>query len=307
MPTLLPNHVPTSSVLHRDLHVRRRHELLAAGLTSHGIRTAVERGLLIATGSGFYATPATPHKVLTALIAGTRLTCRDGAAIHGLWTPLSSDQLLHVACRRSIAPRAHTAHLATGHYVRTWPTTEAVLPLLDCLAHAARCLSHLDALILLESALNLDKLSRDELEVFLDALPARTRRDIGPVSALSQSGTETIVARFFRSKRVPVHQQVTIAGVGRPDMLIGDRLIVECDSRTHHDSPSAYESDRRRDMHLAARGFLVLRLTWQAVMLHWEQTRAVLEDIIARGGHRKPLRPAASWKNTNGILLSHVS
>jgi very-short-patch-repair endonuclease len=43
------------------------------------------------------------------------------------------------------------------------------------------------------------------------------------------------------------------------------RLVVETDGRAHHDSPSAFERDRRRDLDLELAGWHVLRFGWRQV------------------------------------------
>ena len=42
-----------------------------------------------------------------------------------------------------------------------------------------------------------------------------------------------------------------------------ERLIVELDSRAHHDLPHAFEADRARDRRLEAAGWRVVRVTWR--------------------------------------------
>jgi hypothetical protein len=41
------------------------------------------------------------------------------------------------------------------------------------------------------------------------------------------------------------------------------RLIVELDSRKHHDNSSAFEADRARDRSLISEGWRVIRVTWR--------------------------------------------
>lgn len=53
-------------------------------------------------------------------------------------------------------------------------------------------------------------------------------------------------------------------------------VIVETDGRETHETPTAFQSDRRRDQFLAAAGYRVLRVTWHQI--HGERA-AVLERI----------------------------
>jgi hypothetical protein len=54
------------------------------------------------------------------------------------------------------------------------------------------------------------------------------------------------------------------------------RVIVETDGRETHETPEAFQNDRRRDQFLAAAGYRVLRVTWSQI--HGE-TEAVLSRI----------------------------
>jgi hypothetical protein len=56
------------------------------------------------------------------------------------------------------------------------------------------------------------------------------------------------------------------------------RVIVETDGRETHETPTAFQSDRRRDQFLAAAGYRVLRVTWNQI--HGE--RAAVLDRIGR-------------------------
>jgi hypothetical protein len=54
------------------------------------------------------------------------------------------------------------------------------------------------------------------------------------------------------------------------------QVIVETDGRETHETPTAFQSDRRRDQFLAAAGYRVLRVTWNQV--HGESA-AVLDRV----------------------------
>jgi very-short-patch-repair endonuclease len=61
---------------------------------------------------------------------------------------------------------------------------------------------------------------------------------------------------------------VRIRGVGRVDLVIGDRLVIECDSREFHDKADSYAADRARDLELLRQGYREIRLTYAQVVYH---------------------------------------
>jgi very-short-patch-repair endonuclease len=71
---------------------------------------------------------------------------------------------------------------------------------------------------------------------------------------------------------------ILIEGIEVDCVWPAERLIVELDSRTHHDDSHAFEADRARDRRLEAAGWPVVRVTWR--QLH--DTPAELEADLRR-------------------------
>ena len=73
------------------------------------------------------------------------------------------------------------------------------------------------------------------------------------------------------------------AWLGRPD-LVDERLriVLEADSFEWHGDRAALRRDARRYNALVAAGWLVLRFTWEDVVLGPAQVAAVLRDVVAR-------------------------
>lgn len=71
--------------------------------------------------------------------------------------------------------------------------------------------------------------------------------------------------------------------LGRPD-LVDERLriVAEADSFAWHGDRDALRRDARRYNALVAAGWLVLRFTWEDVMLRSSQVARVLEHVVAR-------------------------
>jgi very-short-patch-repair endonuclease len=75
--------------------------------------------------------------------------------------------------------------------------------------------------------------------------------------------------------------QVVIRGVGRVDLLVEGRLIVELDGReTHHDD-EAFERDRLRDVATAIDGYRSLRLSYRQVMYGWPRAQEAVFAALA--------------------------
>ena len=162
------------------------------------------------------------------------------------------------------------------------------MPLEIALLHAVHCLDAESAAVLLESALETRRLTRSQVEVVLEQTSARRRRAIGRISPLAGSGSETRVRRFLERRGVKVREQVRPFGTPRVDLLVGDRLIIECDSWSYHGDREAYLADRSRDQITLSGGYLVLRLTWEDIWLHWERTQELLTVLIRQKTHRGP-------------------
>ena len=76
--------------------------------------------------------------------------------------------------------------------------------------------------------------------------------------------------------------QVSIDGVGRVDVLIGDRLVLELERRSHHLADN-YRTDRARDLEPFRQGFTVLRVSYRRVMYDWPAVEEAILTAIRRG------------------------
>ena len=272
------------------LHVRTTAELDALGFTRAGRERLVVEGRLRRLGRSWWGTAQTPHDVAAALSSGHRLTCMSALEHHGLWVPPHHGR--HEAslrAGRSTGDRSAQRGAAVAHrYLRSWPDDGPLLPVRYALEHAAHCVDPEDLAILLESAANSGLLPLQEIGALVAGLPGRTRRAIGTVCPWAQSGTETRVRRFVARLGARVAPQPSLLPDEFMDMLVGELLVIECDSRRHHEDPEADANDRRRDQELVRRGYTVLRLTWEDVMLTWDRTQDLLRKIIAAERHRAP-------------------
>ena len=134
---------------------------------------------------------------------------------------------------------------------------------------------------MIESALRRGLVSRSALlgiggRVAEMAAQARTDAD---------SGTESVFR--FRMERlgVPMQSQVVIPGVGRVDFVIGDHLVVEIDSETHHGGDDGRLRDLSRDLALAMVNGRSLRIDYRQVFGDWTSVEAAILMMVERGEH----------------------
>src|SRR5665647_786535 len=98
----------------------------------------------------------------------------------------------------------------------------------------------------------------------------------GPVRPSVGVGDRDPGAPLPRLAGYKVRPQVVIPGVGRVDLLVGESLIIECDSHAHHTGETNYRGDRRRDLSATADDYRVVRLTWEQCFLTWPTTTSCL-------------------------------
>ena len=148
-----------------------------------------------------------------------------------------------------------------------------------------RCAGTVPAMIALESALNRRELPMQAIESVRKLVPAWAHQPLGRATSDSDSGLETIARLLFHRLRVRVRTQVLVPGVRHVDLLVGDRLVIELDGRAFH-SGEDFDRDRRQDLELALRGYLVIRLSYRMVVHDWDATHRAVLEVVDRGLHR---------------------
>jgi very-short-patch-repair endonuclease len=97
--------------------------------------------------------------------------------------------------------------------------------------------------------------------------PARTKLDMGWTTERTRSDLERKFVSLLRAHALPPPAVNARLGPYEVDFLWrAERLVVELDGYAYHSSRASFESDRRRDRELQARGFVVLRFTYGEVV-----------------------------------------
>lgn len=265
------------------------HELYAVGVTRPQLAALVRSRSLIRVRQGWYSAADLAPAAQQAARVGGVLTCSDALRAHGIWAV--DDHRLHVLVRRGSSrlrqpgdPRRRLAERPSSstrvHWVDGAVTTSRLIASpVDALETFRRCAPREHYLASLDSALHTFPEIRAEL--------VSAGHPIGPATAdgICESGTETLFRLRMRRRLPALRSQAAIPGVGRVDFLIGDALVIEIDGRAFHDSPSTFESDRRRDAVLSGLGFRVLRFSYLQVMEHWPMVESAVTAAVSRGDH----------------------
>ena len=276
--------------------VRRRevaptHELLALGWSGRQLSRAVHRGELIRVRQGWYATPDLATPLQEAFRVGGRLTCSQAGRLLGL--SVRDTPRVHVAVpahssrlrRPDNAREPLGPHDAVIHWVADRGRSRLIRDTVDVLADMAYCQPLELTVAAVDSALRLRLIDRGAWLRRCREMPRRLRRLLARVDRRAESITESLVRVRLQGLGIEPRLQVRIVGVGRVDLLIGARLVIEVDGRAYHSDPEAFERDRARDARLSIRGYRVLRFSYRQVMSRWSEVKGSILAAIARGDH----------------------
>lgn len=280
--------------------VASRAEILAI-VTEGALRRAVSAGSVLRQARGRYALPASPRigerAELTELAEAGRRAAHElsgttillsAAARWGWptkWVPtrpqvaVPRGRRVPSRARRTIDVRMRD--IPSGDREDGW-VTNRVRTALDC----ASLLPADEAIAVLDSALREGAVDRDELLLAAAGLAPRYRRGVearlGRASPLAANPFESAL-RWIVSDipGLAVEPQVRITDdeglIGIVDLADEHlRIALEADSFEWHGDRAALERDCIRYNRLIARGWLVLRFSWDQVMHHPERVRELV-------------------------------
>lgn len=257
-------------------------ELKARGFTDARIRKLERSGDLTRLRTGWYAENAADPAVRQAVAAGGVLSCVSALRHHGIWLP-PADGRVHVR----LPLRDRCDDRSCRGYGQMPPLSGAVDPLLVAYNCAARCLDDEGFVAVSDSILYKTDYGLADLRGAVAAGPRRLMDLLEYCDGRAMSGTESIARVRFRGAGLKVKVQFYIRGVGYVDLLIGDRLIVECDSREFHTSASNYQTDRTRDRRSLVDDYITIRVTYEDVMFRWDEVIRDVLELVKRREHRK--------------------
>lgn len=235
---------------------------------------------------------------MRAARVGGRLAGMSAAGLHGLWMPRSDQLTVEVApgANRLRDPDDDAVPLGDRTDVRIlWTArpgglarTVGVVPLPRALEQVVLLEPVPLAVAVLDCAWRRGLLDRIGLERVILSAPPRKRALLALADGRPESGTESILRVLLRQVGIVAEPQLRLPGTDleRADFLVGDRLIIECDSEAHHGGREQRLRDPRRDAVLAAFGFVVLRFDYRQVMFEPESVVSAVLEYVRLGLHR---------------------
>lgn len=248
------------------------------GVARSEVEAALVAGSVVRPRRGIYALPDADPVLVRCAATNSLLTCVSAARHHGLWVVREPEEV-HIlrADGRYDSGRA-VVHRQSWHPpdLRTHVASRA-----DVLLHALRCLPELEALVIIESAVQ----QGFSLDFLKDRLPGRrnaaARRLRDAVDAGADSLLETLARELLRRAGLRVRPQVYVDGVGWLDLLVEDCVDVETDGHTHEDALQRAK-DYRRDRAAQLQGYEVLRYTYADIVYRPDAMVAEVKEAVAR-------------------------
>lgn len=143
------------------------------------------------------------------------------------------------------------------------------------------------AVAIIDSALRTFPLDAIDLALIAKSLPPSFATTFARVDPRADTGTESVIRVLLWQVGIHAMPQVRIpfSDLGRLDLLVGDRLVIECDSEAHHGGRDARLRDLKRDTALASLGFIVLRFDYTQVMFDPESVLSAVLAYVDAGLH----------------------
>ncbi|MFC7789044.1 type IV toxin-antitoxin system AbiEi family antitoxin domain-containing protein [Microbacterium sp. MAHUQ-60] len=247
------------SILRQLGGVARTATLRAQGVTTRRLREAVGAGEIVKIRRGLYASPDAPSVVRHAAEHGGVPGCADAADRLGLWLLERGRSCVWLGRAGEAHPGCGNCHVhwtdGTAVFGRLPPVEVVLLQLLECFDDETFFAAY-------ESALRLMKISPSGIAWLRQRMPVGKRWLMSVARSDADSGLESLVRLRLHLLGIRVRTQIRIDGVGEIDIVIGDRLLIECDGRENHERAAERHKDLLRDAAAAALGYETLRFDY---------------------------------------------
>lgn len=267
----------------------RREQLLVLGVSREAIDCAVAKGHVLRPHRGVSALPTARAEVIFARTFRGQVACVSACDWWG-FAMLKRPGACHVAIptdrslgRWGVRPQSRvivhrTALFEPGLLVQTpWAAIDS----------AAWCTSPLEQLVIVDSALRTGRVDRADLAWLSQGDVRRRvwlRRSAHPAA---ESVTETVARVALEAAGFAVAVQAQRDDVGRVDLEIDGRVVVELDSIAFHLNKEAFVEDRRRDRAVIRGKGLPLRFTYWDVIGNLDSFVTEVAAVVGRAPDRR--------------------
>ncbi|QNE46545.1 DUF559 domain-containing protein [Glaciihabitans sp. INWT7] len=277
-------------------HVRTLGEI---GIPHSQVERAAAIGRVVRVRPGVYAALDAHAELVRAARVGGRLAGASAARAMRLWVPPDRGLVVEVSRGATHLRDPDDPHRALdrnrGDVRILW--TGAPRPLrhsigVASIADMMRQLVDTEPdeyiVAILDSLLRRTETSRFDLEAAAIGLSAKGRSLLSLVDDRADSGSESVVRVLLAQAGCAATPQVRIpfTDLDRIDLLVGDRLVIECDSEQHHGGREQRLRDLRRDAALACLGFIVLRFDWRQIFFEPASVVSAVLRYVELGLHR---------------------
>lgn len=223
---------------------------------------------------------------------GGRLAGSSAGSLRGLWTPPHPRLTVDVGrvatlrdpddARRPLRESSRDVRVLWSRHPGS-PRRYGISPLADIVGQVLRSEPASTAVAILDSMLRVHGMTTSDLWEAASQLPLTLRRRLELIDGRAESGTESIVrvALAHAGFRVIPQFRIPFTPLDRADLLVEDRIVVECDS-SWHDDPRVRDRDAARDLALTALGFVVLRVRYRTAVEDPDAVVAAVTTLARR-------------------------
>ena len=256
------------------------------GVSRTQLDAQLRAGVLERVRRGVYAAASHACGAARASVAhGGVPACVTAAEHLGLWV-LEPDSAVHVWLTGDGHRYRHDGCSCIEHWDDGTRTDAFGLPSVPrILRQLLACRGVEEFFVVLESALRMGRIDARGVTWLRRHTNDAAREAIDLAQADADSGLESLVRWRLRKHRLTVRTQVRIPGVGRIDLLIGDRLILETDGRVNHAGADLRHKDLVRDAHAAMWGYVTLRFDYALVVHDWDLVERAILAHVGAGRH----------------------
>ncbi|MEY2848160.1 MAG: hypothetical protein RI885_825, partial [Actinomycetota bacterium] len=227
---------------------------------------------------------------------GGRLTSFSALAAYGVAVPESVDLHVHIRANgaRLLEPddrfsrldrQAATCHVHHHRLVDDGSSTPARVSLIDAILHASKHARSWDVVAAIDSARHRGVLDTIDVERLRQSLPAATRWLVDVSTDQVGEYIESVARIKLLLAGVPSIPQVNVLDERWIDLVVGDRIAIECDGKGKYERGATVHADRQRDAFLEAVGYHVIRLSYAMIIHDWDATLSMILAVIERRDH----------------------